>query len=161
MLFFHRHRYGWCVALLIASCAAAACRDPVHDEAPGVCPQTYGVPSSGCFEVVGQVVGAAGQPLEGIAVGAVVLDGRGGFGPATGKTDARGWFRVRGVRYNPAPADPAAPDTLTVNVSASDPPGEPAPGFPWYRDNVRTVVTVAPVGTVPVPTSVALRLPLP
>jgi hypothetical protein len=155
------HRRSPIRALLAAATLAAACHGGVAEEDPDVCPGGGEFANAGCFAVEAEVLGVSGQPLEGIAVAARPLPGRGSYGIGWGKSDALGHVRVRTVRLDRGPLGPPTPDTVSVWVIASDPQAQPPAGLPWLRDSALAVVTVAPVGAVPEPAVVRLRLPLP
>jgi hypothetical protein len=155
------HRRPPVRALLAASALAAACHGDVTEEDPDVCPSTGEFGNAGCIAVEAEVLGVSGQPLEGIAVTSRPLAGRASYGIGWGKTDATGHVRVRTVRLDRGALGPPTPDTVSVWVIASDPQAQPPAGLPWLRDSALAVVTVAPVGALPVPAIVRLRLPLP
>jgi hypothetical protein len=136
----------------------AACgRDPVSGGDSRACRQTYEFGNSGCFEVEGQVVNVAGQGLAGIYVGPRYLSMRDYFNTSYATTDTGGRFRLRLMRFGARPTGLQS-DTLSVYITAFDARtagvGVPATS----RDSVLAVVTVAPVGTAPVPTMVRITL---
>jgi hypothetical protein len=149
------------LALLASAGIAAACREPAAAGDPRACQQTAEFGNTGCFEVAGQVVGTAGLALAGVVVGPRYLPGRDGFNTAYVTTDTAGHFRLRLIRVGGRPVGLAGPDTLSVFVEAADPRSADV-GIPArVRDSILAVVTVAPVGAVPVPAVVRITLPVP
>lgn len=140
---------------------ALSCRAPVEllDER-GACPQTYEFGNFGCAEVRGQVLGSAGQPLRGVDVGPRYFAGtEGGYNTYYTTTDSAGRFSFRVTRFSPRSA-PVDPDTFSIYVRASvrPPPGGAAP---LAMDSTLTRLTLAPLGSVPVPAVVTIRLDYP
>lgn len=92
-----------------------ACHSPRRPTAavlPDIaCPQTSEFGNTGCFEVRGQVVGAAGQPLAHIAVERRPRPSRAQFTTAYVLTDSTGQFRARQLRMFGAAATGGLPDT--------------------------------------------------
>lgn len=154
-----RDRDACLLALIILM---AGCQNAAENGDPRACQQTYEFGNTGCFEIVGQVVGARGQALSGISVGA-----RSEVGPSTlftsnyQMTDAMGQFRIRLSRMLGHPPLDARPDTLSVFVVAAD-PRSASVGVPAsVVDSVLTLVTVAPVGAIPVTAEIRIILPVP
>jgi hypothetical protein len=137
-----------------------SCRHPTDAGDPLTCQQTYEFGNTGCVEVTGRVVGLRGQALRGISVGAVPADSASKFVGAFEMTDSDGRFRVRLIRmFGRPPMTP--PDTLTVRVVAAD-PRSAGFGIPAsVKDSARTLVTAAPVGTIPNPATVTFTLRVP
>lgn len=150
--------------LVVGVLAAVACRIPVAADGgadPRACQQTYEFGNTGCLEVQGQVVSASGLPLAGMSVGPRPLPGPAVFNSDYATTDAAGQFRIRLSRISGAPPPKGTPDTLSVYVVAADPRSADV-GIPArVRDSVLTVVTIAPVGTIPTPAVVRVPLPVP
>jgi hypothetical protein len=149
------------IAMAMLTCIAAfACADPIGPDDSQACRQTFEFGNTGCFEVGGQVVGSAGQPLSGIVVGPSYLPGRDLFNTVYSTTDENGSFLFRVSRYE-VPAVTLDPDTVSVYIRAADPrsagPDSPAS----VRDSILTVVTIAPVDSIPVTQSVRITLPVP
>jgi hypothetical protein len=138
-----------------------ACRPPTRVDDHGVCRQTYEFSNTGCFEVEGAVVGTAGQPLTGIAVGPRYLHDDALFNTQYVTTDDAGQFRFRASRMLGSPPSEPRPDTVSVYVIAADPRSAGLNVTATVRDSVLVVVTVAPVGTVPTPAVVRITLPVP
>ena len=150
-----RKRHAGLLALIILM---AGCRNPAENGDPRACQQTYEFGNTGCFEVAGQVVGARGQALSGISVVA-----HPNVGPSVlytspyQTTDTTGQFRLCPSRWIGRPPLDASPDTLSVFVCAADPRSVPV----RVVDSVRTLVTVAPVGVIPVRAEIRIILPVP
>lgn len=138
-------------AFVILLCATIACAGPTAaDEA--ACPQTYEFGNYGCADLHGQVLDSLDQAVAGVVVGA----GNGGFNTMGTTTDLDGRFRLRLTLFFPIVGD-----TASVLVRAADPRTVPLGGqVPRVRDSVVAVARVAPLGKVPVPTQVRLKLQL-
>lgn len=147
------------LALLIG--LIVGCRNPTDLADSLACQQTYEFGNTGCFEIVGHVIGSRGQALAGISVGPRSALGQNVFGSAYQMTDSAGSFRLRSFRMVGQPPAGAVPETHSVYVIATDPRtaglGSPA----TVRDSVLTIVTVAPVGTIPQAAQVRITLPVP
>lgn len=153
-----RNRHAGLLALIILM---AGCRNPAENGDPRACQQTYEFGNTGCFEVAGQVVGARGQALSGISVVVHPIPGPSQlFNSPYQTTDTTGQFRIRPSRMFGRPPLDASPDTLSVWVHATDPRSAPV-GKPLVSDSVRTLVTVAPVGVIPVRVEIRIILPVP
>lgn len=127
----------------------------------GACRQTFEFGNTGCAEVRGRVVGAAGQTLAGISVVPWPVSTQAAFATDYAMTDGAGQFRVRMSRMIGRPPEGGAPDTLSVWIVAAD-PRSAGVGVPAnVRDSVLTVVTVAAVGTVPTSAEVHITLAVP
>lgn len=149
-----RKRHAGLLALIILM---AGCRNPAVNGDPRACQQTYEFGNTGCFEVAGQVVGARGQALSGISVVAHIPGPSLLFTSPYQTTDTTGQFRIRPSRMFGRPPLDARPDTLSVFVCAADPRSVPV----RVVDSVRTLVTVAPVGVIPVRAEIRIILPVP
>jgi len=150
-------------ALCAVSAAAVACGTPTGREEDGdtrACYQTYEFGNYGCVDIVGQVVGTAGQPLAGISVGPGAMSPSTGLNTVYDDTDADGRFGFRLVRYAGAPPS-TGPDTVSVYVRAADPRSAGVNVPATVRDSVLVLLTVTPIGKVPAPVSVTIRLPTP
>ena len=138
-----------------------SCRAPVElaDEG-GACPQTYEFGNYGCAEVRGRVLGSEGQPLEGALVGPRYFTGtEGGYNTYFTTTDSAGRFSFRITRFSPRSAT-VDPDPFSIYVRASVRP--PAGGSaPLASDSILTRLTLAPIGSVPVPAIVTIQLDYP
>jgi hypothetical protein len=113
--------------------------------------------------VSGRVLGTGGQPLHGISVYPDhPQDGRGYNSPHF-TTSADGRFHLRMTRYvQRGPV--TVPDTFSVWIVARVTPipveGGGPPIFP-ARDSVLVQLELAPVGKVPTPAEVEIRLAYP
>ena len=145
----------------LALIVLAACHNPAENAGSSACQQTFEFGNTGCFEISGLVVGLRGQALRGISVGPrpvprpnVLFNGD------YKTTDSTGQFRVRLYRMLGEPAANAA-DTLSVYVvaAAQQSAGLGVPAT--IRDSVLTIVTVAPLGTVPNAAEVRILLLIP
>lgn len=154
-----RERHAGLLALILLM---AGCRNAAENGDPRVCQQTYEFGNTGCFEVAGQVVGARGQALSGISVGLrPILGPNMAFTSNYQMTDAMGQFRIRLSRMLGRPPLDVRPDTVSVVVVATDPTSAGV-GVPAHVvDSVLTLVTVAPVGAIPVTAEVRIFLPVP
>jgi hypothetical protein len=141
--------------------ASASCRNAANADGSRACQQTYEFGNTGCFELAGRVVGLRGQALAGMSVGPRPVSGPHLFNADYRTTDEAGHFRIRLSRMVGSPPASPARDTLSVYVVAADPRsaglGTPA----TIRDSVLTLVTVAPIGTLPEPAEVRIVLPVP
>ena len=155
-----RKRHAGLLALIILM---AGCRNPAENGDPRACQQTYEFGNTGCFEVAGQVVGARGQALSGITVAAHPILGPGVLFTSTYQTtDTTGQFRIRPSRMFGRPPLDASPDTLSVFVVAADPRSAGVGVLvPVVKDSVFKLVTVAPVGVIPVRAEIRIILPVP
>ena len=157
----HLHFASASLAALFVGCLLAACHGQTTAVLPDSgCPQSSEFGNTGCFEVRGQVIGAAGQALSGIAIDPRPLPTRAQFTTAFAMTDAAGQFRARQLRMFGAAAAGGLPDTLSVYVVATDRSSAGLGVPPRIRDSVLVVVTIAPVGAVPKPVKVRIRLPV-
>ena len=158
------------LVVLVVGCILMACHSPRSQTAavlPDIaCPQTSEFGNTGCFEVRGQVIGAAGQPLAGIFVGPkpapsphpVPVPAM--FNTVNVPTDSAGQFRVRLMRmFGDAPAG-GEPDTLSVYVVAVDRSSGGLGVPPRIRDSALVLVRLAPAGAVPTPVKVRITLPV-
>ncbi len=136
------------------------CHNPT-DPGSLACQQTYEFGNTGCFEVAGQVIGSRGQALAGIWVGPRPVLGPSRFNSAYRMTDSAGSFRLRLSRMIGRPPASAVPDTLSVYVIATDPRSTGIGSPATARDSVLTIVTVAPVGTIPQAAQVRITLQVP
>ena len=154
----NRHTGRSALAMMLMS----GCQNSAEIGDPRACQQTYEFGNTGCFEVAGQVVGARGQTLSGITIGARPIVGPGVlFSSTYPTTDAMGQFRIRLSRMLGQPPSDARPDTLSVFVIAAD-LRTASPGVPAYAvDSVRTLVAVAPVGAISVTAEIRIILPVP
>lgn len=149
-------------ALLPLILVMAACQSATENGDSRTCQQTFEFGNTGCFEVAGQVVGARGQVLPGISVGLRPVVGPNVvFSSTYQMTDTMGQFRIRLSRMLGGPPPDARPDTLSVFVFALN-RGSGGGGVPvGVVDSVLTLVTVAPVGVVPVAAAARIVLPMP
>jgi hypothetical protein len=151
-------------ALLLSLLTFGACEAVTGlREGDGACPQTYEFSNHGCAEVSGRVLGTGGQPLAGITVYPAVPEDGHGYNTPHSITRADGAFHLRMTRYvqrHPV----TAPDTFSVYVVARATPipveGGGPPVFP-ARDSVLVQLELAPVGKVPTPAEVEIRLAYP
>lgn len=156
------------ISMALVAFSALSCRNffQSDDEA---CAQTSEFGNAGCFEVSGTVVDQHGKPLVGMVVGPRYLPPGAMEGSLLSwrkdVTDLRGNFRVRVTRPTPAEAmqvGAAAPDTMSVYVTAADPrSATDIDGAPTVRETIRTVVVVSPIGVDPVPTVLHFTLKMP
>jgi hypothetical protein len=136
-------------AILIA---AAACGSEPSDASP--CPQTSEFGNTGCAEVSGFVTDGDGHPLAGARVRVVGPAGPSRavtLGSADEKTGPTGAYRLRVIRFD-GQMPTGGPDTITVWVWA----GVPSLLPPGGRDSATALLTLRPVGEVPVVTEVTL-----
>jgi hypothetical protein len=143
------------LGLLALAAIVLSCDNPIGIYGQRPCEQTGEFTNTGCFEVAGQVVGGDGLPLSGITVQPRPLSNVGTDAPPIGLrgfdsnytiTNATGHFSVRLHRMTGGkPA--SGPDTVSVYVQLRRNGG----GSTQPMDSVRTLVTVSPVGEVPVP----------
>jgi hypothetical protein len=145
---------------LVAVCLTMACKT-VGGVAGDhrACPQTSEFGNTGCFDVIGRVVGTADQPLSGISVGPRYLPGREGFNSPFVTTDQNGRFSLRIQRFG-ASAPAEGPDTVSLFISAVD-MSSAVNGPATRRDSVLVRATIVPVGRLPTPRQVLLRLSVP
>lgn len=147
-------------ALPLIAALAVACSDLTNTEnAGGACRQTYEFGNSGCLEVRGQVVATSGRGLGGISVSVRPLRTSSNFSMSYATTDTSGRFRIRLTRMVGSPPQAGTPDTLSCYVLAAQPVA-PGSGAAVVGDSVFTLVTIAPVGTIPVPAEVRIPLPI-
>ena len=149
------------VAIAAGLLTIAACNslpiDPIGRLDAGSCEQTYEFGNTGCAEIEGTVRDRQDRALPGMIVGPRYLAS--GFNTPYATTDSDGRFRLRITRFAANP--PAVgPDTATVYVLAYDPRSSGINIPATVRDSVLALVTVAPVGQVPAPTVVTIRLPV-
>lgn len=148
------------LALAALLLTVAACdRTTRPTEADDTCQQTYEFGNSGCFEVRGRVIDSTGRALAGVLMVTGPSADRAGFNTPTATTDASGAFALRAARMFarvPAPV----PDTITIVVYAADRRTQGV-GVPVMQsDSARVLVTIAPVGQVPNPTTITVTLPV-
>ena len=116
------------------------------------------VGNNGCIDVSGQVVGRSGKAQSFVEVAVHAAPG-GAFVFGSGTlTDAKGSFRIRSYRFSGEPPQAGKPDTLSIYSVATDRRAGVVAGI---SDSVLTVVTVAPIGTVPSAQTVRITLPVP
>jgi hypothetical protein len=149
--------------LVIAVALLASCREPVaHGRGDSAaCEQTYEFGNSGCFEIKGDVKGLHGQSLAGIVVGPRYPVPRAAFNTVYATSDSAGRFGFRISRFAGASPTVAGPDTISIYVVAADPRSAGVNVPATVQDSVLTVVTIAPVGAIPTPTTVHVTLPVP
>ncbi len=99
--------------------------------------------------------------MAGISVGPRPVPGPSLFNSAYQMTGSAGSFRLRLSRMIGQPPAGAVPDTLSVHVIASDPRSAGIGSPATVRDSVLTIVTVAPVGTIPQAAQVRITLQVP
>jgi hypothetical protein len=122
----------------------------------GMCQQRSGeFGSSGCADVTGTVVGLSGQPLGGVDVGLRETTAAGLFAAPFVQTDAQGQFRLRLTRVAP----PGLPDTVTVTIGAAVRPVLPQTQA-TATGAAEVLVTVVPIGRVPVAARISIALPV-
>jgi hypothetical protein len=149
-------RSAWTVAVAIL---LLACDVGTGVEDDGACRQARGFGIDGCVEVRGSVLDEDGRPL---AFSWVAADLHGDlesgiWAVGSVRPDSAGRFALRATRVM-GPRTPADPDTVSFHVRASMTAiSRSVPPCP--RDSVRVTVAVAPVGEVPTPAEVELRLP--
>lgn len=145
--------------LLIGLFATVSCDSATAVEEFGACRQTHEFGNYGCAEVSGRVLGSQGQPLIGVSVGPRYLAEVGPplYDAMYVETDAQGRFRFRVTRYAPRKLL-VVPDTFSLYVSAAVRPN-PGTGAPSsVVDSVLVQVELAPIGAVPRPAEVEIRL---
>jgi hypothetical protein len=141
--------------LVTAGCGRTTPVEVIDDF--GQCRQNAGeFANAGCADVVGNVVGARSQPLPAVDVGLRQAAAAGQLAAPCVQTDARGQFHLRLTRMAP----PGLPDTASVWVGATVRPTLPQLAA-TTRDSVLVVVSVAPIGCVPVAAHVTIALPVP
>jgi hypothetical protein len=147
------------VALLLALVGGAACSDASDSR----CEQTYEFGNYGCADVVGRLVDRNDEPLGGVEYGVVnrerELESRFNTNVIPATPDSLGNFRLRITRYLLI-GPPTTPDTGSVWLIGSMRPPFPGPD-PGIRDSVLVTLQFAPIGGVPEPSPVTIRLPLP
>jgi hypothetical protein len=111
--------------------------------------------STGCTDVLGNIVGARGQPLAGVDVGLRQSSAGGQFNTPYVQTDAQGLFRLRLTRVAP----PGSPDTASVWVGATVRPTPPQSVAAIF-DSALVPVRVAPIGRIPEAARVTISLPV-
>lgn len=134
---------------------AVACNPVGPRTDPRLCPQTYEFGNSGCVRVEGRVLGARGQPLQGVYV---TLRPRapdeGFFNSPVASTDAQGRFRLEAHRMV-SPRELPTPDTITMWLAGARPMN------PVVADSVQVLLNVAPVGQPAIAVAQDLTLPVP
>ena len=149
-------RVAIALGLLVAACSNPFAQDDESD----ACPQTYEFGNLGCAEVRGQVLGSEDAPLSGVSVGPIYPEElAGSYDTYFVFTDESGRFSFRIHRYARG-GPPITPDTFSIYVRAAVRPravNVPGPAI----DSVLTVLTLAPVGETPEPTTVEIRLDWP
>lgn len=154
-----RNRRAAVLALIVLM---VGCQNVTESGDPRACQQTYEFGNTGCFEVAGQVVGARGQALSGISVVAhPILEPGTLFTSPYPTTDTTGQFRIRLSRLVGRPPLDARPDTLSVFVVAADPRSAGVGVLAVVKDSALKLVTVAPVGVIPVTAEIRIILPVP
>jgi hypothetical protein len=139
------------VAVSVIACGT----DPTED--PSRCLQTFEFGNTGCGELTGLVTDHLGAPVPGAFIEAdTPADPAGPVTLVSGfvQTDATGSYRIRAIRMaGNVPVD--RPDTVTVWVRASVPPGPDVPvGTPGPVDSLRALLEIRPVGEPPAVTAV-------
>lgn len=124
---------------------------------PNVCQQTFEFGNSGCADIQGNVLNSRDEGLSGIVVTSHFLPGSDAFNGAPSTTDGAGRFTLRITRFIGA-VPSSGPDTVSVFIVAADPRSAGVRIPATVRDSVLTRVTIAPVGTVPVPAVISMRL---
>ena len=158
-----RHSFLACLLGAAVACVSVfgACGSPTRgEEDPRLCPKTYEFGNHGCADVVGQVLGSAGQPLGGITVSPRYRADIHGFDSPYRTTDPEGRFRLRLTRFSGLPPT-EGPDTVSVYIGAFDPRSAALNVPATVHDSVLVQVTVAPVGAAASVTEVVVRLPTP
>lgn len=150
-----------CVVAVLALGSAAACHDPAAAVDDGACPQTYEFGNTGCAVVLGVVVGARGQALEGVTVFARVDPAGAGFASSYDASNPDGTFKVNIMRYAGHEPVDRQHDTLSVYVVAQNQPLAWALGQPKVRDSAFTTVRMFRVGEVPSPSNLTMKLDVP
>jgi len=145
---------------MLAALAVFACGGSAHPIGPGACASTARHPNAiGCAYVYGTVTDGRGMALDSID-GLVRMSDACACSSPRVEGDDNGVYAVV-VHRLPRPAGFADTATATVVALAS------APKYPRhitgaaYFDTLRLVVRFAPIGAVPPPTEVNLRIPLP
>ena len=90
------------------------CSSPSGIDDSAACQQTYEFGNSGCLEVTGEVVNAAGQPLRNVSVAAHAVSGDVGLTGTGQVTDSTGQFRFRLMRMFVLRSPSALPDTVSM-----------------------------------------------
>lgn len=123
------------------------------------CEQTYEFGNSGCAEIAGTVLDRQDRALPGMIVGPRYVFPGAPFNTPYATTDSAGRFRLRITRFG-ADAPAVGPDTTSLFVLAYDPRSSGVNVPATVRDSVLVRVTVVPVGRVPEPALVTIRLPV-
>jgi hypothetical protein len=151
------------VAIAAGLLTIAACNslpiDPNGRLDARACEQTYEFGNSGCAEIEGAVLDRQDRALPGMIVGPRYVFPGAAFNTPYATTDSAGRFRLRITRFG-ADAPAVGPDTVSLFVLAYDPRSSGLNVPATVRDSVMARVTVAPLGRVPVPASVTIRLPV-
>jgi len=124
------------------------------------CHQIFELGNTGCFEIVGIVVGIHEQPLAGISVGPHYLPGKDGFTSSYVTSDANGRFTLRAAQLSGGPPS-IGPDTMSLWIVGIDPTTASVGVPPRVRDSVLAQATISGIGSVPAATSIRLGLPAP
>jgi hypothetical protein len=134
---------------------AVACNPVGSRTDPRLCPQTYEFGNTGCVRVEGRVLGAGGQPLQGVYVTLRPAGpDEGFFNTPVATTDAQGRFRLEASRMvSPRPLP--TPDTVTMWLAGARPLN------PVVADSVPVLLHVVPVGQPAITVTQDLTLPVP
>jgi hypothetical protein len=145
-----------CFIALLA-CSGATC-DRHISQADATCEQAYEFGNYGCAEVAGRVIGSTGMPLDSafIRPSFVPAASAGTYNTPIVRTDVQGRFRLRIHRFGPRPSL-VTPDTFSIFVHAAVDYKPPATMSPAY-DSVMAVLELAPIGSLPKPASVEIKL---
>lgn len=150
-----RHRAP--AAFTLMALGLGACGTPVAPSDRGICRHDSEFGTTGCADIRGIVTDQDGRARAGISVGPHFPTDDHMFSTPYVMTGSDGGFSFRVRRYSPGPAA-SGPDTASVFVRAVD-PSTAGVGIPaTVRDSVLGVVTIAPVGSTPVPLQVTIRL---
>lgn len=141
---------GWIVALLALGCSSPTA---LGEAAP--CSAAF----DSCVLVTGHVVGERGQPLVGVWVGPRATSDEWGFSVMYNQTDSSGYFAVRFGNIYRMPAG-AVGDSLPVWIKAAIQPQLPQMTATVF-DSVLVKARISPLGEVPVPVVVSIRLAVP
>lgn len=152
-----RHRAPAVAALTLMAVGVGACGTPVELSDRGTCRHDSEFGTTGCADITGIVTDQDGRAQAGISVGPRFPTDEHMFSTPYVTTGSDGRFSFRVRRYSPGPGA-SGPDTASVFVRAAD-PSTAGIGIPaTVRDSVLGVVTIAPVGSIPVPLQLTIRL---
>lgn len=135
-----------------------ACSTPSDPGDPRACRQTYEFGNYGCADIIGRVVGDAGQPLAGVSIGPRFLPDSvdaGSYNTVYTTTGADGRFTLRLHRFGRRRVIPA-PDTLSLYIEATIPPMHGA--ISAASDSILVQAALAPIGQVPRPATAEIQL---